>query len=343
MVVKVVKEMRLEVPPEEVWAALVAPDERRDWYYQQTAFGEWREGGRLEWRSDDGSLGEESRVLELDPPFRLVLESRWMFAPTFASEPPHLLRWEVRQTASGCRVTLVGEFERPGRASKLLESEGEGILLGLRLHLDPAARAENARRDEIGPIEVRDLTADRVGDYLRFFDEDAFRDYPAWQGCYCMETHWGGSAEEWAAQTAADNRAAMVRLIEQGQVTALLAYADERPVGWCNYGETTRLRGLLQRFGLEASQQEGVGSIACFVIAAPYRRHGVAAELLDAACERLQQRGLRWAEGYPRREGETPQAGYRGPLEMFLRAGFQAHREAGPTLIVRKDLAPESS
>ena len=332
------KEARLQVPPEEVWAAIVEPEKRRDWYYGQAAHGEWRVGGRLEWRSEDGSLAEESTILELDPPFRLILESRWMFAPSFAREPPHLLTWEVRQTPVGSRVTLIGEFERPGRASGILESEGDAILRGLRLRVDPAARAEIDRREEIGEITVRDLAPDRLGDYLRFFDEDAFRDYPAWQGCYCMETHWGGSADEWAARTAADNRASMTRLIGAGEVTALLAYVDGAPVGWCNYGESTRLKGVLQRFELEAAEQEGVGSIACFVIAAPYRRHGIAARLLHTACARLKERGLRWAEGYPRRDGGSPQASYRGPLTMFLDAGFQPYREAGQTLIVRKEL-----
>jgi hypothetical protein len=52
-------------------------------------------------------------------------------------------------------------------------------------------------------------------------------------------------------------------------VTALLAFVDGNPVGWCNYGETTRLAGLVHRFGLQAPDHEGVGSVACFVIAAP--------------------------------------------------------------------------
>jgi uncharacterized protein YndB with AHSA1/START domain/ribosomal protein S18 acetylase RimI-like enzyme len=336
--VRVVREIGLRVSPEEVWRALSAPDGRRGWYYRQAPGGEWRPGGRVEWRLEDGSLSEEWTLRELDPPRRLTAEGRWLFAPHLASEPPHLLTWELEPAAEGCRVRLVADFERAGAASRLFESEGEALLRGLRLEVDPGARAELARRDEIGEVVVRDLTPERLDDYLGFFDHEAFRDYPAWQGCYCMETHWGGSLEEWTGRTAADNRESMIQLVRQGQVTALLAYAGGVPAGWCNYGETTRLQGVLRRFELDAREQEGVGSVACFVIAAPYRGYGLARTLLEEACARLSQRGLRWAEAYPRREAHSPQAAYRGPMDMYLKVGFEPYREAGHTLIVRKEL-----
>ena len=62
----------------------------------------------------------------------------------------------------------------------------------------------------------------------------------------------------------------------------MLGAAGDAPVGWCNYGETTHLAGVMTRFKLEAADHERIGSIACFVIAAPYRGHGVAAMLLDS-------------------------------------------------------------
>ncbi len=155
-----------------------------------------------------------------------------------------------------------------------------------------------------------------------------------------METHRTQSDEDWAARTAADNRRDMSESIQHGRVTALLAVADGEPVGWCNYGETTRLAGVLSRFKLEASDQRGVGSIACFVIAAPYRGHGLASQLLEAAIRRLQKRGVREVEAYPTRGGDdSAQGNYRGPLSMYMRAGFAPYRETERHVIVRKSLA----
>jgi GNAT superfamily N-acetyltransferase len=131
----------------------------------------------------------------------------------------------------------------------------------------------------------------------------------------------------------------MSAMLAERSVTALLAYADGKPVGWCNYGETTHLAGVMHRFGLGAADRDGVGSVACFVIAPQYRGHGVASRLLDAAVDRLRARGLRAVEAYPGRiEGNSAQSHYRGPLSMFLRAGFEQYAETERYLVVRKQL-----
>jgi ribosomal protein S18 acetylase RimI-like enzyme len=317
------------------WNALVAPG-RRDWYYLLTPQGSFAEGKQIRWLDRAGQALEESEVIEVAPPARLVLRTRFLFAPPFAKQDPHTLTYEVTPEPTGCRVRMSWTAGR--LVAGLLESDGEGVVRGLRLALDPRARAEIARLPVIGEVEVHDVTPDRLADYQAFFDHDAFRDYPVWQSCYCMETHRTEGEDEWAARTAADNRRAMSAMISEGKVTGLLAYVDGKPVGWCNYGDTTRLSGVMQKFGLSASDHDGVGSVACFVIAAPYRGHGVAARLLDSAIERLRRRGVRAVEAYPRRSEDSAQQNYRGPLGMFLRAGFEPYREADKNLIVRKTL-----
>src|SRR5258706_210021 len=185
-----------------------------------------------------------------------------------------------------------------------------------------------------------DVTPERVADYLDFFDHRASRDFPAWQSCYCMETHRHHTDDEWSARTGVDNRTDMQAMIRDGGVTALLAYVDGKPVGWCNYGETTRLSGVMMKLKLDAAEHAGVGSVSCFVIASPYRGHGVATKLLDAAIERIQARGLRAVEAYPRRqEDRSAQAHYRGSLRMYEKACFEPHRETERYFVMRKSLA----
>lgn len=329
------RQITLQVPPLTAWEALVAPSRHR-WYYRLTPQGEFEVGKTIRWVDGAGGPAEESEVVEVKAPRRLVFKTRFNFAPVFAEQPPHTLTWDVTKAAAGCRVRL--SWDAAELVAGLFESEADNILQGLRLEHDPAAQAEISRLDAIGAITVEDVTPDRIGDYQSFFDHDAFRDFPGWQSCYCMETHRTQTDEEWAVRTAADNRRDMTRGIEQREVTALLAYVDGKPVGWCNYGESTRLNGVMHRFGLNVAEQQGVGSLACFVIAAPYRRHGVASALLDAALDRLRARGVRVAEAYPARNHDSPQVNYRGPLQMFLRAGFEPHRETERHMIVRKTL-----
>ncbi|HEV2476989.1 MAG TPA: GNAT family N-acetyltransferase [Candidatus Dormibacteraeota bacterium] len=329
------RKIHLPTPPKAAWEALVSTNRHR-WYYRLKPQGAFAEGQTIRWLDSAGTLAEESVVIEVTAPKRLVLRTRFLFAPAFVSQPPHTVTWEVARSGKGCRVAM--SWEANEIVAGLFEAEADSILQGLRLEHDPAAQAELARLPAIGAIHVEDVTPDRVGDYQSFFDHDAFRDYPAWQSCYCMETHRTQSDEEWAARTAKDNRRDMTRGIEEGNVTALLAFVDGKPVGWCNYGETTHLNGVMHRFGLNVAEQEGVGSLACFVIAAPYRKHGVASALLDAALDRLRARGVRLAEAYPARTSDSAQGNYRGPLQMFLRAGFEPYRETERHLIVRKAL-----
>jgi ribosomal protein S18 acetylase RimI-like enzyme/uncharacterized protein YndB with AHSA1/START domain len=323
------------VPPRVIWELLVGPD-IREWYYRLTADGDFTPRAHIRWVDAGGKVVEESDVLEVEPPLRLVLGTRFVFAPALAAAAPHVIRWELDEDSSGSTVRMSWEAEGP--AARLLESEADAQLQGLRLAADPAARAELARLAKIGPVDVRDATPELVPAYLDFFDHQAFRDYPAWQSCYCIEAHRTQGDDEWAARTASDNRDDMSESIKRGQVTGLLAFESGKPVGWCNYGETTRLSGLMHRFGLAAADHEGVGSVACFVVAAPYRGHGIASQLLDVAVERLRARGLRAVEAYPARSDDSVHSNYRGPLAMFLRAGFEPYGEIERHLIVRKAL-----
>jgi GNAT superfamily N-acetyltransferase/uncharacterized protein YndB with AHSA1/START domain len=333
----VVSTVEIGATPEAVWQALVETGARRPWYFDLQPMGEFHAGAAVRWLQADGKEAEVSTVREAAAPRRLVLETRYLFAPVFAEQPPHRVTYQIEPAGGGSRVTMTVDAP-PGPVTQLFEGEGGAILQGLRLALDPQARAELARLDEIGTLEIHDVTPDRVGDYQAFFDHDAFRDYPAWQFCYCMETHFAGSADEQAARTAADNRRDMSRMIADGQVTGLLAYADGKAVAWCNYGPTTRLAGLMHKLHLDPAEQEHVGSIACFVVAAPYRGHGLARQLLDAACDRLAARGLEWVEAYPGKAGDSPQSQYRGPLAMYIAAGFEPFRETDRQAVVRKRL-----
>jgi GNAT superfamily N-acetyltransferase/uncharacterized protein YndB with AHSA1/START domain len=327
----------LGVPADEVWKALVAPG-RRDWYYRLAPEGDFQPGSHIRWLDLDGESVEETEVVAVEPPRRVVLRTHFVFAPNYAAAPPHEVTWEVSDHASGSQVRMSWKAEEP--VHHMIENQGGAQLKGLRLAVDPDARAQVERLPEIGHVVVRDVTPDLLAAYQHFFDDIAFRDFPNWQDCYCFEPHRTQSDEEADMRTGADNRRDMSASLQHGKVTALLAFADEQPVGWCNYGETTHLAGVMRRFNLEPADQDGVGSVACFVIASPYRGHGVASKLLDAAIERLRARGLRAIEAYPSRGGrDSPQSNFRGPLSMYVRAGFETYRELDKYVVMRKRLA----
>ena len=189
-----------------------------------------------------------------------------------------------------------------------------------------------------GPVEIRALKPELAGDFLRFFDRDAFQDNPDWSGCYCLFYQYTG--DDWnTVEAAATNRAEKEALIVRGEAHGYLAYLDGAPIGWCHAAPRTTLPGLnsVPEFQSDGDHEE-IGAIVCFNIAAPYRGQGLARRLLDAACDGLREQGFALAEAYPALRAHSDARDYHGRLEMFLKAGFAVHREGERFAIVRKTL-----
>jgi len=183
-------------------------------------------------------------------------------------------------------------------------------------------------------VVIRKLAPDLLGDYLQFFDREAFTDNPRWASCYCFFNHAPHDTEDWETRTAEQNRAAVTARIQAGQMHGFLAYADGRAVGWCNAGP----KELYSTLDPDPPGDERVGAIVCFVIAPPYRGQGVATALLGAVCASLAEQGLTVVEAYPRQEWKNPAADHHGPRAMYEKAGFVPFREEGGALVMRRQL-----
>lgn len=182
-------------------------------------------------------------------------------------------------------------------------------------------------------FEVKALAPALVGDYLAFFDHDAFRDNPEWSACYCYFPHASREPEPPEGQEHARNRAAVAAMIERGAMHGYLAYDGGRPIAWCN----TNLRASYTILPA-AEDAERSGAIVCFVVAAPYRGKGVARRLLDVACAGLREQGIASVDAFPLKEADSAAANFHGPLSMYLAAGFARVGEHGPNLVLRKAL-----
>ncbi len=194
-------------------------------------------------------------------------------------------------------------------------------------------------------VEIRDLTPALLDDYLRFFDKDAFTDFPYWAGCYCGFYDTPGDDWDSTLKAGPAHRAARADLIRSGKAHGLLAIADGKVVGWCNAQARASFANLRRYAVVVDEPLEPVGSIMCFLVAPGARGRGVGTALLSAACDRFRRDRLRVAEGYPttnpvKRDWETPWAeeNYKGSLKMYLKAGFKVHRQLERFAIVRKQL-----
>src|SRR5207245_386018 len=76
-------------------------------------------------------------------------------------------------------------------------------------------------------LEIRELAPDLIDDYLAFFDNDAFADFPWWSACYCR--FWDDPSDpegDSSPQYRDRYRVLVADLIRKGSQQGLLAYHD---------------------------------------------------------------------------------------------------------------------
>jgi GNAT superfamily N-acetyltransferase len=173
------------------------------------------------------------------------------------------------------------------------------------------------RLAEIGAVETVPVSTARIEDLLGFFDHDAFAGMPEWASCYCMFHHL--PHEVWGERTWQENRADLADRLESGATTGVIAYAGGKVVGWCN-------ASLREELPARADGSDADGTVlvtCCFQVAPPYRGHGVARRLLDAAIDLARGRGCTAVEGFPNPKPDTtnPEA-FPGPPALYRSAGF---------------------
>ncbi len=230
--------------------------------------------------------------------------------------------------------TLVDRFVAHVRATHDVAYPDDELRIWARNFAEASVRADGpvGRRPSIGTIDVHPVSADRIDDWLRLFDRDAFPDNPDWGSCYCLHPHSGDGPERpWRAV-----RAEMVERLRSGATRGYLAYVDGRAVGWVN----ASLRSTYAKYdGVDPGgpAPDSVAGVSCFVIAPPYRGHGIASALLDRVVADGAARGARHIEGYPRRTAAESEAdSFTGRRVMFDARGFHAAAERDHFTLVRR-------
>src|SRR2546427_11396432 len=82
------------------------------------------------------------------------------------------------------------------------------------------------------PVVIKELTPRHLGDFLHFFDHEAFADNPKWAGCYCMYYYYAGPRKEGRAKNARANRTDIAKLMDSRIRKEFLANQDSKPVDW---------------------------------------------------------------------------------------------------------------
>src|SRR5262249_26379124 len=125
----------------------------------------------------------------------------------------------------------------------------------------------------------------------------------------------------------------MIERLRGGTTYGYLAYVGDRVAGWVNASLRAEY-GLFRKVDVDGPTPSSVIGVSCFVIAPPFRRHGVAAALLDRVVADAATRGADRGLSAQRTEGERRRALPRTALDVrgarlcARRGAEDIHRDA---------------
>lgn len=182
---------------------------------------------------------------------------------------------------------------------------------------------------------IKSLSPDLLNDYLYFFDQIIFTENPDWSECYCYSFHFTGTSEQWNKET---NRAAVINLIDKRKMTGYLAYADGKPVGWCNVNNRSNYQRLMKYYDLVDNPEDKVCSVVCFLIHPDFRREGIAQKILEQVIFDYSELDFDYLEAYPGKGELSSERHYKGPFGMYEKLEFKIEKEYDDYYVVRKRL-----
>ena len=195
---------------------------------------------------------------------------------------------------------------------------------------------EVERLPEIGEVNVRAVTEDNIGDWLGFFDHDAFAGNPDWASCYCLEPH-DPPTPEMPERPWRETRDAMTNRFGNGGTFGYLAYVEGKTAGWVNASLRSDY-ALYRQVDPEGPDPSSVVGISCFIVSPSFRRHGIASSLLDRVIADAPARGASWIEAYPFNDPEEAESQhfFRGPRSMYEARGFEPVEVRERDTVVRR-------
>ena len=153
---------------------------------------------------------------------------------------------------------------------------------------------------------------------------------------------YGGGPDGWKRSL----RESASRMVKAGMIHGYLAFNRGIPVGWCNandrmnyyrVGEFDLDNDLTDCEPSDCQQIGQIKSLVCFEISPDYRGKGLATRLLTRVCTDAEREGYRFVEAYPSAEAHQTPA-FTGPLQLYVKAGFEEYRRDGLTIVMRKVL-----
>jgi uncharacterized protein YndB with AHSA1/START domain len=133
---------------EKLWEALIKPEFTRQYWAETWQESDWEPGSPWRIVLADGRVADSGKIVEIDPPSRLVLTWRNEFRPELTEEGYSRLTYVIEQQGDMVKLVLTHEMEQPA-AGKFIDAVSNGwpaILSSLKSLLETGAPLEATRK-----------------------------------------------------------------------------------------------------------------------------------------------------------------------------------------------------
>jgi uncharacterized protein YndB with AHSA1/START domain len=136
----------IRTTPEKLWKALTEPEFTRKYWVGTWQDCGWKVGDTWKIMIPDGRVADSGKVLESDPPRRLVLSWRNEFRPELREDGDTRMTYELEPEGDMVKLTVTHEGENGG--GKLIEAVSTGwplVLASLKSLLETGESLEATR------------------------------------------------------------------------------------------------------------------------------------------------------------------------------------------------------
>lgn len=184
-------------------------------------------------------------------------------------------------------------------------------------------------------LTIKPLTVENWDDFVELFGKNG-----ACGGCWCMSFRL--KRADFLKLKGEGNKRAMRTLVEK-QFTGLIAYDNNKAVGWCSLSPREEFIRIENSRLLKLVDKKPAWSIPCFFIRKNYRRQGVSEALLKAVIDYAIKNNIKTLEAYPivPYQDKMPDVfAWTGLLSTFEKVGFKiAAQSSKSKFIVRYELS----